>query len=180
MDPEEASSIQDDELKRMKEKLSFHFMNPFEKWKYPRKRRFPWKLLVQLASIVLVTAQVGDRMWVVVWWWLWYVFVLHINKDSLTQSYFKYFRLYSYCRYIPPFLLPLPPSSSSLPQLIIFARTKFALTNFVQENQSTFTVLFVQQPEASDGDDPLPSPIRTLYTQQDLKNQIQFTIKQVK
>lgn len=46
----------------MKERLKFHFMNPFEKWRYPERRRFPWKLLVQIASIILVTAQVGKSV----------------------------------------------------------------------------------------------------------------------
>ena len=45
-------------MAEIKEKLKFHFMNPFQKWRYPKRRRFPWKLLVQLASIILVTAQV--------------------------------------------------------------------------------------------------------------------------
>ena len=52
-------SVEDLEIAVMKEKLNFHFMNPFQKWKYPRKRRFPWKLLVQLCSIILVTTQVS-------------------------------------------------------------------------------------------------------------------------
>ena len=33
-------------------------MNPFQKWKYASRRRFPWKLVVQLLSIALVTWQV--------------------------------------------------------------------------------------------------------------------------
>jgi len=40
------------------ERLKFHFMNPFQKWSYAKRRRFPWKLLVQIVSIFLVTLQV--------------------------------------------------------------------------------------------------------------------------
>ena len=42
----------------MKERLKFHFMDPFQKWDYQLRKRFPWKLIVQLTSIILVTAQV--------------------------------------------------------------------------------------------------------------------------
>ena len=37
------------------ELMRFHF---YEKWKYPGRRRFPWKLIVQLIVIILVTTQV--------------------------------------------------------------------------------------------------------------------------
>ena len=61
----DTDSIEDEDIRNIKEKLRFHFMNPFEKWKYPRKRRFPWKLLIQLISIFLVTVQVSE-----IWrWW---------------------------------------------------------------------------------------------------------------
>ena len=50
----------DIEIMKMKAVLKFHFMNPFEKWKYASKRRFPWKFVLQLASIILVTAQVRN------------------------------------------------------------------------------------------------------------------------
>lgn len=56
---EDNGSDEDLETRRMKEKLNFHFMNPFQKWRYSKRRRFPWKLLVQLISIVLVTTQVS-------------------------------------------------------------------------------------------------------------------------
>ena len=48
-----------DEIQAMKEELNFHFMNPFQKWKNPNRRRFPWKLVIQLISIILVTIQVS-------------------------------------------------------------------------------------------------------------------------
>ena len=51
LNPEEA---------RIKEKLRFHFMNPFQKWRYPARRRFPWKFILQILSTILVTAQVGE------------------------------------------------------------------------------------------------------------------------
>jgi hypothetical protein len=41
---------------RMRRKLRFFFMNPIEKWQ--AKRRFPYKFIVQVIKIVLVTAQV--------------------------------------------------------------------------------------------------------------------------
>lgn len=41
---------------RMKRKLHFFFMNPIEKWQ--TRRRFPYKFLVQLIKIVLVTMQI--------------------------------------------------------------------------------------------------------------------------
>lgn len=44
---------------QIKERLRFHFMNPFQKWKYPARRRFPWKFIVQILSTVLVTVQVN-------------------------------------------------------------------------------------------------------------------------
>ncbi|KAK4300406.1 hypothetical protein Pmani_027392 [Petrolisthes manimaculis] len=40
---------------RMRRRLKFHFMNPMEKWQ--AKRRFPWKLLLQIVKILVVTAQ---------------------------------------------------------------------------------------------------------------------------
>ncbi len=40
---------------RMRRKLFFFFMNPIEKWQ--TRRRFPYKFLVQLIKIVLVTMQ---------------------------------------------------------------------------------------------------------------------------
>ncbi len=49
----------DQEVHNMKLTLKYNFMNPFEKWTHPTKRQFPWKLLVQLLSIILVTTQVS-------------------------------------------------------------------------------------------------------------------------
>ncbi len=55
------SSSQDDmDVRNMKEKLQYHFMNPFEKWNHSTKKQFPWKLVVQLLSIILVTIQVSS------------------------------------------------------------------------------------------------------------------------
>ena len=60
MTREESSvSIEDMEISEMREKLNFHFMNPFQKWRYEPRRRFPWKLIVQLFSMILVTLQVS-------------------------------------------------------------------------------------------------------------------------
>lgn len=40
---------------KMRRKLRFFFMNPIEKWQ--AKRRFPYKFVVQVIKIVLVTVQ---------------------------------------------------------------------------------------------------------------------------
>ncbi|XP_013395239.1 mucolipin-3-like [Lingula anatina] len=39
----------------LRRKLKFHFMTPCQKW--TTKRRFPWKMIIQLLKIVLVTGQ---------------------------------------------------------------------------------------------------------------------------
>jgi len=54
----EHMALLDLEESRIKERLRFHFMNPFQKWKYPARRRFPWKFMLQILSTILVTAQV--------------------------------------------------------------------------------------------------------------------------
>ena len=56
-DSEERRLINDEEA--LKKRLRFHFMNPFQKWKYSARRRFPWKFILQIVSTILVTAQVG-------------------------------------------------------------------------------------------------------------------------
>ncbi|XP_050430814.1 mucolipin-3-like isoform X2 [Adelges cooleyi] len=43
--------------KRMRNRLAFFFMNPIEKWK--TRRRFPYKFLIQVIKIVLVTIQLS-------------------------------------------------------------------------------------------------------------------------
>jgi mucolipin len=42
--------------RKMRNRLSFFFMNPIEKWK--TRKRFPYKFLIQIIKIVLVTLQV--------------------------------------------------------------------------------------------------------------------------
>lgn len=44
-----------DDLKKI---LRFHFMSPFQKWSFKERRKFPWKLVVQIISIIFVTTQV--------------------------------------------------------------------------------------------------------------------------
>lgn len=44
-------------IERMRRKLRFFFMNPIEKWQ--ARRRFPWKLLVQVFKIVVITLQIS-------------------------------------------------------------------------------------------------------------------------
>lgn len=46
-----------DERTKLRKKLRYHFLNPYQKW--VEKRRFPGKLLLQFVKIALVTAQVG-------------------------------------------------------------------------------------------------------------------------
>ena len=41
---------------RLRRRLKYFFMDPCEKWK--AKRKFPWKLVLQIGKIVLVTIQV--------------------------------------------------------------------------------------------------------------------------
>lgn len=54
----ESESLINHEEARIKDRLRFHFMNPFQKWRYPARRRFPWKFILQILSTILVTAQV--------------------------------------------------------------------------------------------------------------------------
>lgn len=44
------------EEQRMRHKLEYHFMTPFEKYKKGRK---PWKLAIQILKIIIVTIQVN-------------------------------------------------------------------------------------------------------------------------
>ena len=48
--------------RNFRRKLKFHFMNPFQKWRYAKRRRFPFKLVLQLLAVALVTAQVCVRV----------------------------------------------------------------------------------------------------------------------
>ena len=43
----------------MKAKIKYHNMNPVQK--YRARRRKPWKLIVQIVKIILITVQVGQR-----------------------------------------------------------------------------------------------------------------------
>lgn len=52
------TSVEDMEIEELKTSLQFHFMNPFQKWRFAKRRRFPWKLFVQILNIILVTLQV--------------------------------------------------------------------------------------------------------------------------
>ena len=61
-------------------------------------------------------------------------------------------------------------------QLVLFAQTKFALTDFIRENTGTFVNLFVAKPtDKFDQTSPIPTPIAYLYTMDDVLNQINFT-----
>lgn len=44
-------------VESMRRKLRFYFMNPVEKWK--AKKQFPWKLLLQIIKILIVTVQLA-------------------------------------------------------------------------------------------------------------------------
>lgn len=59
-DHDTGGNIQEESTKEildMKAQLGFHFMNPFQKWKFHGRRRFPWKLITQVIVIILVTTQ---------------------------------------------------------------------------------------------------------------------------
>ena len=43
---------------RMRRKLEYHFLTPFQKYKRGRK---PWKLAIQILKIIIVTIQVGIK-----------------------------------------------------------------------------------------------------------------------
>ncbi|CAI8007046.1 hypothetical protein GBAR_LOCUS5021 [Geodia barretti] len=53
-----SANVEDMEVEQMKTSLQFHFLNPFQKWRNAKRRRFPWKLFVQLLNTILVTLQV--------------------------------------------------------------------------------------------------------------------------
>lgn len=111
-----SANVEDMEIEEMKSSLQFHFLNPFQKWRFAKRRRFPWKLFVQLLNIILVTLQ-----------------------------------------------------------LIFFANTKLPLTQFVENNHKTFVHLFIENPADPTMYEPIPSPISTLYTLDQLYSQINFT-----
>lgn len=46
--------------RKMRNRLSFFFMNPIEKWK--TRGRFPYKFVIQIIKIILVTVQVMDKI----------------------------------------------------------------------------------------------------------------------
>jgi hypothetical protein len=50
-------TMEDDRLRR---KLAYYFLNPYEKWL--ASRECPWKLFIQVVKIVFVTTQVGYRV----------------------------------------------------------------------------------------------------------------------
>ena len=45
---------------RLRRRLKYFFMDPCEKWN--AKRKFPWKLVLQIVKIVLVTIQVIELL----------------------------------------------------------------------------------------------------------------------
>lgn len=52
----QTSSFNQDICNRLRWKLKYYFMNPVEKWK--AKKKFPWKLLLQIIKIIFVTIHV--------------------------------------------------------------------------------------------------------------------------
>lgn len=42
----------------IRRELKYHFMNPINKWK--SKKKFPWKLLLQILKLIIVTVQIGS------------------------------------------------------------------------------------------------------------------------
>lgn len=57
MPHEEDTPYTPHQVDKMRRSLKYHFMTPCEKFK--AKRRKPWKLVVQILKIVLVTLQVS-------------------------------------------------------------------------------------------------------------------------
>ena len=55
-DSVDASSHPVDDADRLRRRLKYFFMNPCEK--YRAKRKTPWKLILQLVKVILVTIQV--------------------------------------------------------------------------------------------------------------------------
>lgn len=68
-----ASDLHDDEEK-LKKKLQWYFKNPYEK--YQDRGRKPYKLLLQIVKIILVTTQVS----------IWSLLKAFSNKVSLGHS----------------------------------------------------------------------------------------------
>ena len=64
-------------------------------------------------------------------------------------------------------------------QLGLFASSKFDLTDFYRANKLTFAQLFVINPADSDFSNPVPSPIRVIYTNDDVFKQLNYTATQV-
>ena len=58
---EEEDISDDPQTAQMKRRIKFHLMNPFQKWSYAPKRRFPWKMLLQVVNMILVVVQVCTR-----------------------------------------------------------------------------------------------------------------------
>lgn len=54
---ESMETVKVTDVNRMRRKLRFFFMNPIEKWQ--ARRRFPYKFLLQVFKILLVTTQVS-------------------------------------------------------------------------------------------------------------------------
>lgn len=52
----QGSSFNQDICNRLRWKLKYYFMNPIDKWK--AKKKFPWKLLLQIIKIIFVTIHV--------------------------------------------------------------------------------------------------------------------------
>ena len=51
------ASCRTDDADRLRRRLKYFFMNPCEK--YRAKRKTPWKLILQLVKVILVTIQVN-------------------------------------------------------------------------------------------------------------------------
>ena len=64
-------------------------------------------------------------------------------------------------------------------QLVLFANSKFTVTDFLHANKKTFIELFVIDAEKPAFSNPLPSPIRLIYTNDQLYEQLNYTAFQV-
>lgn len=57
----------------------------------------------------------------------------------------------------------------------MFAQTRFTLNDFIDQNTATFVNLFVKDPADQDDASYITPPIKTIYTIDDLYDQIEYT-----
>ena len=156
----------------MKRKIKFHLMNPFQKWSYAPKRRFPWKLLLQVVNMILVVVQV----WVCCL--MWCACTHHVLVSLTSFHIHTCISSVHVCVYCTPHSLDDPVASL---QLIIFASSKYVLMDFVTLNKQTFVQLFILKPSVDYSVfEPDSSPsVSTIFTFDELFQQLNYTAQRV-